>query len=112
MQNLHASVKQDSPSEIGRSFFHYTDVVFVASKDIFVGLDPLEIVSHEGGWMLDTSIKSDADDARRKGVDFFNVPNLDFSEKKLDLSTSTSAKRTCGRELWYRGNRSQSTGNA
>jgi len=87
LQNLHASVKQDSPSEIGsfgmgtRSYFHYTDVVFVASKNIFVGLDPLEIVSHEGGWMLDTSIKSEADDARRKGVDFCNVPNLDFPEK-------------------------------
>lgn len=87
LQNLHASVKQDSPSEIGslgmgtRSYFHYTDVVFVASKKKFVGLDPLEIVSHEGGWMLDTSIKSEADDARKKGVDFFNVPNLDFPEK-------------------------------
>ena len=87
LQFLHASVKQDSPSEIGSfgmgtlSYFHYTDVVFVASKNIFVGLDPLEIVSHKGGWMLDTSIKSDADDVRGKGVDFYNVPNLDFPEK-------------------------------
>jgi hypothetical protein len=82
LQNLHNSEKQDSPSEIGsfgmgtRSYFHYTDVIFVGSGKTYVGIDPLRLVSDDPGWMLD--IESEVDEANNKGLGMFEVPHHDF----------------------------------
>ena len=81
LQHLHASKKRDSPSDIGsfgmgtRSYFHYSDIVLVASQNIFVGLDPLEIAGEEGGWMLD--VTKEADEAGQKGVTMLELPHFD-----------------------------------
>jgi len=81
LQNLHASKKRDSPSDIGsfgmgtRSYFHYSDIVLVASQNMFVGLDPLEIAGEEGGWMLD--VTKEADEAGQKGVAMLELPHFD-----------------------------------
>lgn len=56
LQNLNQSAKKDSPREIGRfgmgsrSYFHFTDLLTVVRKGVYVGIDPLMISGSEG-WM-------------------------------------------------------------
>ena len=64
LQNLHDSKKANSPREIGqfgmgsRSYFHYADCITVCSNGMYVGLDPLQIITADKrkesplpGWM-------------------------------------------------------------
>ena len=73
IQNLNASEKRNTPSEIGRfgmgsrSFFHYSDETTVVSRGSYVGVDPLETVGSHGrgggGWRLDLEQDATADAA-------------------------------------------------
>lgn len=78
LQNLHDSEKQHTPSEIGsfgmgtRSYFHYTDAIFVASNSTYVGLDPTDSVEEGCGWKVEIG----SEEASRLGVRMFDFPQL------------------------------------